>query len=155
MEDVNSIFGKRLRLLRNEKNMTLDELAPLLEVTKSSLSRFENNLRKPSREFLLRCSKYFNCSIDYLNGLTDIRDITQDGKSKNLNTSLNKKDEKDIEKKLAATIAELETQDGLLLSGNVVDEEDMQFIIQAIKAGLEYAKMQNKLKHTPKKYRKD
>lgn len=31
----------------------------------------------------------------------------------------------------------------------------MQFIIQAIKAGLEYAKMQNKLKHTHKKYRKD
>lgn len=52
-------------------------------------------------------------------------------------------------KKLAATIAELETQDGLSLGGNVVDEEDMQFIIQAIKAGLEYAKMQNKIKHTP------
>lgn len=155
MENVNSVFSKRLRLLRNEKKMTLDELAPLLGVTKSSLSRFENNLRKPSREFLIRCSKYFNCSIDYLNGLTDIRSITQDGKSSTFTTTLTKKDEKDIEKKLSATISELETQDGFLLSGNVVDEEDMQFIIQAIKTGLEYAKMKNKLKHTPKKYKKD
>lgn len=79
--------------------MTLDESAPLLKVTKSSLSRFKNNLRKPSREFLIRCSKYFNCSTDYLNGLTDVKDITQAGQSKDINTSLNKKDEKDIEKK--------------------------------------------------------
>lgn len=59
-------FGERLRLLRQMKHMTLDELALALETTKTTLSRYENSKRVPDAEFIVRVAQFFKVSSDYL-----------------------------------------------------------------------------------------
>jgi transcriptional regulator with XRE-family HTH domain len=66
-----STFSERLKLLREERNITLDELAEKIHSTKSTLSRYENNKRTPNIEFIERVSNFFNVTSDYLLGRTD------------------------------------------------------------------------------------
>ncbi len=63
----------RIKLLRDELNMTQQELADKLDGAKSTIAMYENETRKPSMEVLIKLSEIFNCSIDYLLGKTDIK----------------------------------------------------------------------------------
>lgn len=66
-----STFADRLKLLREERNITLDELAEKIHSTKSTLSRYENSKRTPNIEFIERVSNFFDVTSDYLLGRTD------------------------------------------------------------------------------------
>jgi HTH-type transcriptional regulator, competence development regulator len=68
---------------------------------------------------------------------------------------LNRKDEKDVEKLLNRTMDYIEEQEGLMLNGEILDENDLLLLKQAIKNGLEIAKISNKKRFTPKRYRKE
>lgn len=63
----------RIKNLREELNMTQQELADKLEGAKSTVAMYEKGNRKPSLEVLIKLSNIFNCSIDYLLGKTDVR----------------------------------------------------------------------------------
>lgn len=63
----------RIKRLREELNMTQQELADKLEGAKSTVAMYEKGDRKPSLEVLVKLSEIFNCSIDYLLGKTDVR----------------------------------------------------------------------------------
>jgi transcriptional regulator with XRE-family HTH domain len=64
-------FHQRLRQLRQLKHMTLEELANALETTKTTLSRYENCKRVPDADFIVKVSKYFKVSSDYLLSLSN------------------------------------------------------------------------------------
>ncbi len=64
------MVGKRLRLLRVEKDLTQEELGKILGVGKTTISQYENETRKPDAEMLRRIARFFNVSVDYLLGLT-------------------------------------------------------------------------------------
>ena len=64
---------KRLRQLRLEKGLTQTALAKLLGISKSAISRYENGLRMPSEETLIDISRYFKVSVDYLLGISPVR----------------------------------------------------------------------------------
>lgn len=70
-------FGNRLIELRNEFNLDRDELANALNISYSSLSKYETNKRFPSQELLISIANYFGVSIDYLLGRTDIRNYEE------------------------------------------------------------------------------
>lgn len=72
-----NLFGERLRMLRKEKDMTLDELGDRLEIPKGSLSRYENNLSDPTIEVVKKISAFFNVSLDWISGNTDIREVNK------------------------------------------------------------------------------
>ena len=57
---------KHLKLLRKEKGYTQQKVALDLNVSRESLSYYENGKRQPSLELLVAFSKYYNVSIDYL-----------------------------------------------------------------------------------------
>ncbi len=63
----------RIKNLREELNMTQQELADKLEGAKSTVAMYEKGNRKPSLEVLVKLSEIFDCSIDYLLGKTDVR----------------------------------------------------------------------------------
>ena len=63
----------RIKLLREEFNMTQQELADKLQGAKSTIAMYEKGDRKPSLEVLVKLSEIFNCSIDYILCKTDIR----------------------------------------------------------------------------------
>ena len=68
-------FGERMRSLRNEKDITLDELAINIQSTKATLSRYENSIRTPNIDFAKKAAEYFGVSVDYMMCNTDDKDL--------------------------------------------------------------------------------
>lgn len=81
-------FGERLYKLRSDKNISQEELAELLDVSRQSISKWENDKAYPEMTRLLFMSDYFDVSLDYLmRGLEDEESEKEDAvtyKSKNL-----------------------------------------------------------------------
>lgn len=72
---MNNSFGSRLKLLRKEFNYTQEELGKLINKKKTVISQYENNKTQPDFKTLTTLSKKFNCSIDFLIGLTNDRNV--------------------------------------------------------------------------------
>ena len=78
------MFGDRIEKIRNAYNWTQVQLARKLNVSKQTVSNWENNNILPSIEMLIKLSTTFSVSTDYLlsldnreyvevTGLTDIQ----------------------------------------------------------------------------------
>ena len=75
--------GNKLKMLRKENELTLEMLALDINnkfadelddpINKGMVSRWENNRHDPSLSQAIILCKYFNVSMDYLMGLTDVR----------------------------------------------------------------------------------
>ena len=63
----------RLRDLRKEKGLSQVHLAIDLCICQNSISRFESGVRKPDYDTLIQIADYFNVSLDYLVGRSDVR----------------------------------------------------------------------------------
>lgn len=64
-------FGERLKQLREEANLTMEQLAANLGTKKQTISRYEKNQREPEYATLIKIAQFFNVSTDYLLGLKD------------------------------------------------------------------------------------
>lgn len=62
-------FADNLKNLRNSKGLTQTQLAVRLGINKSIISAYENQLRFPSVDVLIKLSYEFNVSIEYLLGM--------------------------------------------------------------------------------------
>lgn len=58
----------RLKQLRNEKNMTQDDLATLMGVTPRQYQRYERGEGEPSLSGWIFLADYYQVSLDYLVG---------------------------------------------------------------------------------------
>ncbi|PXW88780.1 transcriptional regulator with XRE-family HTH domain [Pseudogracilibacillus auburnensis] len=65
------MLGDRLKKLRSDKRITQEKLGKKVNVTKVSISGYENGNRSPDTETLQRLANYFEVSVDYLLGRTD------------------------------------------------------------------------------------
>lgn len=61
-------FGEKLKQLRLGKGLSQDKLARKLIVTKSMISAYENSVRLPSYDVLIKIALFFNVSFDFLFG---------------------------------------------------------------------------------------
>lgn len=64
-------FDERIRQLRQARGISQVELSAALDVTKQSVSNWENNNIQPSIDILIRLSQYFSVSTDYILGLDE------------------------------------------------------------------------------------
>ncbi len=67
----------RLRELRVSKHLRQEQVAKMIGVTKSTISAYENDLRQPSFEVLLKFANLYCVSTDYLLGRTDTVSMLQ------------------------------------------------------------------------------
>ncbi|MBN1042542.1 XRE family transcriptional regulator [Clostridium botulinum] len=72
------MFSKRLKELRSEKGVVQKDVASFLNITTSAYGFYEQGKRIPDTEIMIKLSNYFNVSLDYLLGKTDIRNYTED-----------------------------------------------------------------------------
>ena len=63
-------FGENLKNVRKQRNITQEELAEILGVSRQAISKWESDSGYPETEKLLIISKTLNVSLDYL--LNDI-----------------------------------------------------------------------------------
>ncbi|MDE6673998.1 MAG: helix-turn-helix domain-containing protein [Acetatifactor sp.] len=64
--------GEKIAMLRKRKNITQEQLAEILGVSRQSVSRWEMDQAFPETEKLIRLSGLFSCSIDFL--LSEVMD---------------------------------------------------------------------------------
>lgn len=75
---MNHSIGKRIKILRLENNLTQEELAKKINTLRSNIANYENNKNNPSIVVLEKLSKIFNCSTDYLLGITNNPTLVRD-----------------------------------------------------------------------------
>ena len=78
---MNTIFSIRLRELRKEHHISAEELAKKLNVNKSTISRYVTGKTEPYLPFVIKIANYFNVSLDWLSGITNIRNWQQNSNS--------------------------------------------------------------------------
>ena len=146
------MLGDKIKSLRKERRITQNELANGIGLSRSSIGMIESNKNGASSEKLREIADFFGVTVDYLlsendeNNKIDIENVK--------NVELSKKAEKDIEKALAQTLEDLSnTQDGLMFSGEPIDDETRELLKISLENSMRLAKQIAKKKYTPKKYR--
>lgn len=125
-------LSDRLRKLRQEKKLTQEQLGKILGIGKSTISMYENNNSTPDDELKKKITEFFNVSLDYLMGKSDIRNPYTE--------TLKTIDEKyppvsDVEEAMKIIM----TQPGLMLKGELLTDEDKIILANSIQNGLKLA----------------
>lgn len=71
---TNSILGKRLKELREERGYLQKFVADKLGIKSNTLSGYENGTRMPDPEMLSNLADLYHVSTDYLLGRTDTKE---------------------------------------------------------------------------------
>jgi Predicted transcription factor, homolog of eukaryotic MBF1 len=72
-------FGLTLKRLREERGYSQAQLSRKLNVSKSSVSKYESNQSMPSVETLTRLALIYGVSLDYLVGIEKNKTISVEG----------------------------------------------------------------------------
>ena len=163
-----------LKLLRTRANMKQTDLAKKLGIAQSTLSGWETGKFEIYNANLNKLALLFDVSIDYLLGRDEVimdaarnsvlnqefNSLSREEKLSALafakdNPALTPRDNRDIARDMAAIEASLESGEGLMFNGEPLSPEAKESLLAAMRLGLEAAKLKNKERFTPKKYRKD
>lgn len=77
------LLGKKIKELRNKHKYTQTELANRLGVTRATIAAYENDSRQPSYEVLVKLTRIFKVSLDYLVLNKQMETVCVDGLSEN------------------------------------------------------------------------
>ncbi|CAK7067036.1 helix-turn-helix domain-containing protein [Tissierella sp.] len=121
----------RLKNLRLENNLTQKELAEKLNMQNTAISKYELGEREPDIETINNIAEFFNVSTDYLLGRTDIKN-PEDKIEK-----IEKLAHKEIQS-VEDALEIIESQEGLMLKGETLTDEDKILLANALQLGMKY-----------------
>lgn len=135
-------FKDRLRELREEKGLSQEKLAKLLFLSQSAIAYYELGKKFPNHNTLNRLASFFDVSIDYLLGRTDVRNgITP-------NTPWYERDAPPTEADLEEII---KTSPQLNLFGEPLDKDAREDLLKVIQATWEIIRKKKGLDQPQKK----
>ncbi|MGW8939750.1 helix-turn-helix domain-containing protein [Bacillus wiedmannii] len=70
------MFGTRLHTLRKERKLRQEDMAKQLGIARTTYAMYEQGNREPDYNTLIKLATFFEVSIDYPLGTTEIRQIT-------------------------------------------------------------------------------
>lgn len=73
------MIGEKIRELRERNKLTQNDLARLLNITRSSVNAWESGLSVPSTQYVVELARIWKVSTDYLLGLNDTATISVTG----------------------------------------------------------------------------
>lgn len=68
------MYLKRIRDLREDRDLYQIEIARILNVTQAQYSRIEKGENELSYDGMIKLSTFYNTSVDYILGLTNIKE---------------------------------------------------------------------------------
>ena len=129
--------------LLNERGITPYRVHKDTGISTATLSDWKNGKSQPKKDKIEKLCEYFEVPLSYFYENEEVEKKTM----------ISRKDERDIEKKLTETLNQLESGDGLMFNGEIMDAETKRLLEISLRSTLESAKIAAK-KFTPKKYRK-
>lgn len=136
--------NERVFSLLNKQNKTKAAMAQALGVSRSAISQWEKNGTEPTYEQCIILSNFLNISLNYL----------MTGKEKEWQPVLSDKEERDLDKKVEDLLSAVDSDTGLMLDGQIMDDETREIFTMNLKNALRTTKLAAKAKYTPNKYRK-
>lgn len=112
------MFAQKLKKLRTENGYSQRSLAKELKITPSAIGNYESGIRQPDNDTLLKLSRFFGVSVDYL--------ITSDEKN-------------EICKYIDNLANEMLVHDSLMFNGKPLDKNAVEKVIEAMKIGMREA----------------
>lgn len=132
-------FSSKLKKLRLQHNLTQEELGKKINVTKVSISGYENGNRTPDMDTMARLADVFSVSVDFLMDRTETSSTNQT--TPDWATVKDKRDIKEI----------LDDNLPVMFDGKPVNEEDKQRLTDLITGFLWDSKEKNKKTYGRKK----
>lgn len=68
---MSASFSMRISELRKQRNISQRQAASELGISQALLSHYENGLREPKLDFVVKVCDYYGVSADYILGRTD------------------------------------------------------------------------------------
>ena len=62
---------RRIRDLREDMDLTQDQLVEILKMHKTTYTNYEQGKREPPFELIIKLAKFYNVSTDYILGVKD------------------------------------------------------------------------------------
>lgn len=150
--------------LCKERNVSPTRAAIEIGISKATPTTWKKRGLTPQGETLNKIAAYFGVSTDYLLGnvtdpffqLDNDRILQEINSYEDESTStLTDRDRRDIARDLERIMEALDTAGDLQFDGDPMSDEARESIRAAMKLGLEAAKVKNKERFTPKKFRKE
>lgn len=63
-----TLLAKRIKRIRRENDLTQEELSRILNITRSSISKYENGVNLALTSYIVGFCKYFHVSADFVTG---------------------------------------------------------------------------------------
>lgn len=127
-----STMGERISSARISRNLTQKQLSTLIDVSESTLARFEKGIREPRSSTIISLAQVLNVSCDYLMGLTDVLEPY---------TLLGEEEIKNDIGKIFESAEKLLNQDKMLLYGKPISKEEVNSFLNLMKAGMDMIKL--------------
>lgn len=141
------MFYDRFIKLCQDRNIAPTRAAIEAGLSKSTVTKWKNSPDSQlSGTVIAKLSDYF--------GITKAELLGEPEKDQKETPTLTAKDERDIARDLERIRQALESEDTIMFDGDPMSDEARDSIMNAIELGLKAAKIKNKEKYTPKKYRK-
>ena len=121
----------RIRSLRLERGFTISLFAKLMEISESSIARYEDGTRYPGKEVMNRMCQFFNVTPGYLMGYSDLRN-ENNIKSEETKLLVKYDASSDSTKNIIDSV--LNTKNGTSQQNNVEDALPSEMSIREIKA---------------------
>lgn len=64
-------FGKELKILLKEKDLSQETLAKAIGVSQRAVSKWINEQSEPTETYIVACAKYFRVTTDEILGIDD------------------------------------------------------------------------------------
>jgi len=77
--DVMKLVAEKIKMLREQNNMTQAQLAKALGITRSAVNAYEQSISTPSTQYIVEIACFFGVSTDYLLGLDSTSTLKIDG----------------------------------------------------------------------------
>ena len=138
---------RNIKQLREAKGLSQDELAKKTGYTsRSSIAKIEKGEVDLPRSKIVAFAEALDTTPAFLMGWED------DNKT-SWQPALTDKDEKELDKKVEDLLSAVDSDTGLMLDGQVMDDETREIFAMNLKNALRTTKLAAKAKYTPKKYR--
>ncbi|KGL45645.1 hypothetical protein EP56_03815 [Listeriaceae bacterium FSL A5-0209] len=128
------MLGNRLKNLRKSLNMTQEELANKIGLSRSAYSHLENERNEPDTETLNKLASFHNVTVDYILGRTPV---------KNINNDFSEQEETDIQKEVERLMSDIKNGN-YILEGEELSEDAKESLRGAFENAVRTAKLINR-----------